>query len=72
MLRTIGFIKEFNGYKNCRLVLADFFTIDEILTLKNSYLQPNGRPIRLIGQYAVGSFGDDDEVEGNANALHFK
>ena len=72
MLRAVGFIIEFNGYKNSRLVLADFFTVDEILTFKNSYLQPSGKPIKQIGKYAVGSFGDEDEVEGNADIVHFR
>lgn len=66
MIRTANFVKTFNGYKQSRLVLADFFTVDEILNLKQNFLQENGRPIRSIGTYAEGSYGDGDEVEGNA------
>lgn len=72
MMRTAGFIKEYNGYKGSRLVMADFFTTDEIIRFRQSYLQENGRPIRSVGQYAVGSYGDEDEVEGNAHAVHFR
>ena len=66
MIRTANFVKSFNGYKGSRLVLADFFTVDEILNFKHNYLQENGHPIRSIGTYAEGSYGDGDVVEGNA------
>ena len=72
MIKTASFIQEFNGVKGTAFVLADFFTTWEVLNLKNSYLQPNGRPIRAVGTYAPGSYGEDDEVEGRANIINIR
>lgn len=72
MIKTASFIQEFNGVKGTAFVLADFFTTWEVLNLKNSYLQPNGRPIRAVGTSAPGSYGEDDEVEGRANIINIR
>ena len=72
MIRTAAFIQEFNGCKRTRLTLADFFTVDEILNFKNNYLEADGRPIRSVGTHAEGSYGDEDEVEGDANPVYFR
>ena len=72
MILTANFVKTFNGYKQSRLVLADFFTKDEILNFKHNFLQENGRPIRSIGTYAEGSYGDGDEIEGNAHTRQIR
>ena len=72
MLRAAVFCKEFNGHKGTRFVLADFFTNDEVRRFKQQFLEPNGRPIRSVGDTAYGSYGDEDEVEGNASILFYR
>ena len=72
MLRAVTFIKDFNGVKGTAFVLADFFTSHEVLNLKYNYLEPSGRPIRAIGSSGWGSYGETDEVEGNAIISNFR
>ena len=62
MLRTCRFIKDYNSVKGSRLIMADFFNIEEINLFTKHYLTSSNRPNTYIGNFARGSFGLLDEI----------
>ena len=73
MLRSIQFVKDFNGVKGSRMRLSDLFTLQEIDVFADKFLTDNKtRPITTVGYRGEGVFGIQDQVYDNIRPTSFR
>ena len=54
------------------MTLINFATSQEVEVFKRQYLGADNWPVSLVGNYAKGSYGTEDEIYGNPPIINIR